>query len=114
MKATVNGKEIEYGDCIHHKSITKGFSMVERIRFLFGKPITVVNEIYVENINVKVVTSTAKTFIEPIFPKRYRKHNSSGYIISVDPYSDKVDPIVYENVDGKIKIVKPNTDETKQ
>lgn len=68
-KKTVNGREIEYLDVIHHNSITS-FSFYDRIKILFGKKLHVQSQIYTDHEYCKVLGSDSKTFVEPFFTRR--------------------------------------------
>jgi len=75
QKKTINGKEIEYGDCIHHTT-TSYLSFWDKIKILFGQPITISSEIYCKNEAVNTIISTAEAFV-PTF-RIFRKKQKGG------------------------------------
>lgn len=79
MKDIINGKELEYGDCIIN-NVTVFLGWKDRIRALFGKEISVRSEIYTKDpVNTLVTVSEAS--VAPIvlftFPPEKSKPSDS-------------------------------------
>lgn len=68
MMRELNGKEVEYADAIHSNIITK-FSLLDRVRILFGSPVMIEVVVYTKEV-VSVVGSESKPFIPLLFPRK--------------------------------------------
>jgi tagatose-1,6-bisphosphate aldolase non-catalytic subunit AgaZ/GatZ len=69
MKKTINGKEITYGDVIHQR-ITTHFSLKDRFKILFGKPLITDCELYVEHDDAKLICDIVTPHVPVLFPKK--------------------------------------------
>lgn len=70
-KKTINGREIEYLDVIHHSTTTK-FNLWDRIKILLGCEVIISSEIYTQHEWCKVVGSEAKTRVAPLIKRNHR------------------------------------------
>lgn len=68
-KKTVNGREIEYLDVVHHSTTTK-FNWWDRIKILLGKSAVTNSELYTQHDWCKIVGSEAMTSVERLMPKK--------------------------------------------
>lgn len=78
----INGRQIEYLDVIYHTTTAK-FTFWDRVRILFGKPLTISSSIYTKNTEILVSGSEAITSVEPFFKPRPK--NTGGWA----PVSEK-------------------------
>lgn len=69
QKVTIEGKEIEHQDVIHHNTITS-LSFKDRLRVLFGKKIHVESRIYTDHEYCLVLGSDSKTYVEKIYQRK--------------------------------------------
>lgn len=67
-KKLSSGKEIEYLDVIHHRTITH-ISFWDRVKILLGRTLMVESEIYTKEV-CNVVASESKPHIPPLFKKK--------------------------------------------
>jgi hypothetical protein len=75
-KKTINGREIEYLDVIHHHA-TIQFSVWDRIKILIGKKVVVSSDIYVMSQCCIVSGSEAVTRVYPLIQRK-----SKGFVYS--------------------------------
>jgi hypothetical protein len=68
-KKTINGREVEYLDVIHHTTTTK-FKFWDRIKILLGKEVITSSELYTQHEWCKVVGSEAKTHVAPLIKRK--------------------------------------------
>lgn len=68
-KKTINGREVEYLDVIHHTTTTK-FKFWDRIKILLGKEVITSSELYTQHEWCKVVGSEAKSSVAPLIVKK--------------------------------------------
>lgn len=68
IKKTIQGREIEYLESIHHETITV-FDWKDRIRILFGRPSRIISQIYTKNSAI-VSGSEAQVYVTPIFKRK--------------------------------------------
>lgn len=68
-KKTINGREVEYLDVIHHTTTAK-FKFWDRIKILLGKEVITSSELYTQHEWCKVVGSEAKTHVAPLIKRK--------------------------------------------
>lgn len=69
-KKTIQGREIEFLESIHHETITV-FDWKDRIRILFGRPTRIVSQIYTKNSAI-VSGSEAQVYVTPIIKRKLK------------------------------------------
>lgn len=69
MTKTVNGKEVTYGDCVYTR-ITTTFSLFDRLRILFGKPLITDYDLYVAHEDAKIVGEEIKSYVPSIIQNK--------------------------------------------
>ncbi len=64
MKKTINGREIEYNECIYFTTTTK-FKFLDRLKVFLGKEVIIKSEIYLKEEGVTVMGSESRTIVSP-------------------------------------------------
>jgi hypothetical protein len=76
---TINGREIEYLDVVHHTTRTK-FKMWDRIKILLGKEVVTESELFTQHEHCLVVGSEAKSYVIRLIPRK-----SKGMMSMAEP-----------------------------
>lgn len=66
-KKTINGREFEYGDTIHHETVTV-FDWKDRLKILFGRKCRIVSQIYTKQ-SCNVAGSEAQAYCDSIIKR---------------------------------------------
>lgn len=68
-RKTINGREFEYLDVIHHTTTTK-FKFWDRVKILFGKEIMVSSEIYTQHEWCRIIGSESRASVAPLIKRK--------------------------------------------
>lgn len=69
---TINGNKIVFRDMIKH-TVQAKFTMWQRIKILFGKPVYINSSIYLKERGTVVVASEASNHVPPLFRSKKAK-----------------------------------------